>query len=528
MRVGDYIQPPSPSDPAIPSIYGVSGSFAAYPYIPGCSDAARTCGAGRLKLDEVANTTGVGGSYIRIGLQLSCNPNPPASYWRGSTANADGDIPNVPAILHWGAVNGLIPIIDLLPPSTHVTYPTRIGPGHEPTGFTTVGMHGCAGKSDVQTLDQMPSESDYRAFAPQSWNREVAHFVNDELATEAYPSVVNGSVYFEIGNEVASAANIPYYLVGQAYKGDYRGQYFTDPVGGSSPFNLAYAKVYASTAVALQHSLQGQGYKSYHILTGSILSPTSSPDRAVCGGPSDQTQQPHNLDWNTDNYTVSRDALIAAYKQLQAAGVRDGGKYLGIAVHPYHYNTKSGSQWRNYYAGSDSGSPFRPGYSPCGDLDKMLSLWTGAEVLWKGTASTPIMPPSLAKIPLVFTETNWTTNSNNAEKFKCPTSSLKAYQTCLETEANNLSGAYVADLFTYLKNYPGNLTDVSSRLRVMWYRGTDDGEPGIQLGIYHPGGSDKEALLSSCSVTGLQANPTNRRHYRITDIYRLLRHTGCY
>ncbi len=139
------------------SIYGVSGSFAA-----SSSCSTFSCGAGRINVATVAGAGGgpLGGSYIRLGVQLRCGPltSPTGPYWASSAANSNGNIPDIPTILQQAAGYQLVPIVDfVLPPGCNLPF--------------------------------------------QFWQSETAQFVNDELSTY-YPSSLGGSVYFEIGNEV--------------------------------------------------------------------------------------------------------------------------------------------------------------------------------------------------------------------------------------------------------------------------------------------------------------------------------------
>jgi len=393
---------PRISDPYTTSIYGVSGSFSTADYCP----TANACASGKVNLATVAGVPGapglLGGSYFRLTVQLPCQSSPAPSYWSSAGADANGDAPNIAAVIHNAAEYALVPIVNLVPP-------------------TSCGL----------------------ASTASYWSTMGRRFVLDELATD-YPASLGGSVYFEIGNEVN--------LQG------YRGYYPKAPVG--------YAGAFANIASGLYQALQQTGYTNYHIVTAGMAAPTASPYASQC---SDPTNFDNN---NYQNISVASEAISDAVNR----GVPLTA--LAAGVHPYHYNTpNNGTYWRNYYTEypgytGDGIFTYNAYAGPCGDLSQMLDTWLN----------------SLSGVPVIFTEDNWTQNTNS-------TPDCGSEPGC--------EGTYLVDLFTYLKDSASYYTNPqASSIRVMVYRGADDGSGTHQLGIYTPGGASKQIYLNVCNNSG--------------------------
>jgi len=166
---------------------------------------------------------------------------------------------------------------------------------------------------------------------------------------------------------------------------------------------------------------------------------------------------------------------------------------LAVGVHPYHYNTSDYNYWRNYYTeyGYSNTNTFNQPAGPCGDLGLMLNTWLN----------------SLSGEPVIFTEDNWT--SNGAVTPDC-------------SQDDGCDGTYLVDLFTWLKDH-GYTNSGSSPIRVMWYRGADDGSGGHTLGIYTPNGVGKQIYLNACTN-----NAINNIESSIDNDYYYLRNGACY
>ena len=369
----------------------------------------------------------LGGSYIRIGVNLKCLglTSPTHAYWASAAANqGQGNIPDIPTVIQRAEVLGLIPIIDFLPaPGCHI----------------------------------LPL---------QFWSSETAQFVNDELVND-YPAGTGGSVYFEIGNEV-----------------NLNDSGFADNPGANNW--TWYAGAFANAAAALNTALSQHGYTSYRIITEGMSAPTASPLQSQCSDPT----TPANDNYN--NISIAAQAIADATNKGVSLSV------LAAGVHPYHYNTSDSGYWRNYYTEypgyiGDGIFAYNTYAGPCGDLYQMLNTWLN----------------SLSGVPVIFTEDNWTSNGGT-------TPDCGSDPGC--------EGTYLVDLFTYLKDSASYYTNPqASAIRVMVYRGADDGSGTHQLGIYQDGTTHKQIYLNACNNGGI-----NNSQATIDNDYYQLRQAGCY
>jgi len=398
------------------------------------------CPNGKLTLGAVQ---GLGASLVRFGVALACPPFTTGTYyWHLQGANPDANFPDVTTIVQRALFgDNLIPVIDFL-------YPKQCGHAPLPAAEAAV---------------------------------EMQDFVHSELGQTGR----DVAVYFELGNEINDRAST-YYIqsTGLPTKCPLNQPHNCEAVFRGSRFNAAYAEAFAKGAQALQAAMSSESHHKYWILTGSVLNPEASADRYACRlRPKDPISEA-----SFDNYSIAQDALNAALK----AGVDP--RHLGIAVHPYHYNTPDTSRWHDYYGPIEvayHGGQLITGYGAdevkrrlaaesgvqpfavnnqyagkCGDLGAMLTLWT--QPIRYGRHQY--------QLPLVFTEDNWTTNG--AGSAKTP-SEVQFY----------LDGAYLVDFMSWMNSWARNHSD--KPVRVLWYRGSDSGEGGYNLGLYSPGGGEK-------------------------------------
>jgi len=431
------------------------------------------CPPGKLTLSAVQ---GLGASLVRFGVQLACPPfTKNTYYWHLPEANPDGNYPDVATIVNQALFRDqLVPVIDFL-------YPKQCG------------------RAPLQAADAAAEMQDF------------VHTVLGQSSSDR-------AVYFELGNEINyNRAN---YLQSADVPTNCSPRRCLAVFGGSQ-FNAVYAQTFAREAQALQAAMSNEAHYKYWILTGSILNPETSSDPSTCG----PRARLDNLGGTFDNYSVAQDALTAALKMGVAP------EHLGIAVHPYHYNTSDTSTWHDYYGpvgiafngdqvkvvtgyGSDEAKRrLAPDLGPqpfnventyagtCGDLGGMLTLWT--EPIHYGR--------NQYQLPLVFTEDNWTTNSTAAGGAANTPSVVQAY----------LDGAYLVDFMSWMNVWTRNHRD--KPVRVLWYRGSDSGEQKVyNLGLYSPGGGEKGIdQLLWCHNSGVRLLENIRRNSDSAD-FRLL------
>jgi len=393
------------------SIYGVAGDFlpdyyatSGTPY-PNCGSSA--CGG---VTDETSvafgqNLGGIGGSYVRIGASLQCTGGAVSpGYWDTSSANPtiQGTIKD---LIYTAGREGLIPVINFLPPGV-----------------------------------SCPSLS------IRQWGYEAQNFVDYMHAY--YPT--NATLYFEVGNEENFHRNLYFYGL--------------------------YNYVFGNVAQGLQSKLDGYQFSSYHILTSGMLEPTASNSCTDDAG--------------NNNIGIAASAIGEA-----ETGYGVSSAHLGVAVHPYHYNTSESGYWQNYYTQYGGANGHNGPAGPCSDLEAMYFLWLG----------------QFPGMPLVFSEINWTDH---------PADHLPG---CTRTNCNNCSdaagceGSYLVDLFTWLQDHGASAPN--SLVRVLVYRGADKDVP---LGIFGPSGQDKFVTVPNCLY-----NAVNGRHTLANDYY-YLRTGACY
>ncbi len=300
----------------------------------------------------------------------------------------------------------------------------------------------------IPVVNILPPQSTCYGMSPLQWKAEVVNFVN--YMQTAYPH--NATIYFEVGNEENYNANL---------------------------YNLNnYQFVFGAVAQGLQSQLDSYGFTSYHILTGGMLNPTAYfNSTGSCTAPNGDV-----------NATDASNAIMKAENSYNVSSA-----HLGVAVHPYHYDTNESYYWRNYY--------YQYGYGPsggnnsyagtCGDLGGMVSLWQG---LFPG-------------MPLVFTEINWTTSF--------PSGNCSDFTGC--------EGTYLVDLFTWLADHQ-NFSNTS--IRVLVYRGADKSvAPNTtkqDLGLYQRDGSDKTVVIGACNNGAVLGS------HSIASNYYNLRSGACY
>lgn len=236
-----------------------------------------------------------------------------------------------------------------------------------------------------------------------------------------------------------------------------------------------YAQLFAAAAQSLQSTLSTLGYTSYYVLTGGMLQPTANVS-SMCTLARSRVGQLVNIQ-------EARDAITAAENALG-----QDGSHLGVAVHPYKYTTKNnGTDWRNY---RNYGLYYK---DSCLNMRDMLNKWTN----------------TFPRKPVVMTEVNWSDQPSLA------TSNIGTPI----TDISGAEGAYLIDLFSYLKDQPSHWTDTASGspLRVAWFRGVDADKP---LGIYTGTGNEKMTRAPMC-------RKNNRVIGQISNDYYWLRNGAC-
>jgi len=461
------------------NIYGVSGSFVSADStavssgpIPGSTIKALSCGkrsiacGGDTRVGAVRKD--LAGSLIRIGVQMSCTSTVPGpTYWNSfgkqiahgrESANINGN-DSISNILTEAFKSNVVPIINFLLP--------------DPAGDTSQMNSQC------QLLGS--GVSGYQ----DNWKSEINNFVNTVLVPLApliprsLPSGYNGPLpykfmYFEIGNE----QNIH----NQIYYGGF-GNYKANN----------YPLVFAAAAKGISAAIGGMfdpRALNYRVLTAGMIEPTAQKT-GMCQNPKTSFQDPDGGGYNED---VAVQAIISATAQGVSAA------NLGFAVHPYNYSTyfrtdphPRTTYWTNYYhmypaVVLGANGPYAdyntyPGV--CRDLLFMTRLWTSDKRIRN------------QHLPLIFTEDNWSDFPQLLTQ--------GPGQAC--GNPTGCSGAYLADLFTWLYDHPQfDITHPSnSPLRVAWYRGAEKaaaGSPDQLLVIYTSSGNGKR-------LGGGTPNPSN-------------------
>jgi hypothetical protein len=141
-----------------------------------------------------------------------------------------------------------------------------------------------------------------------------------------------------------------------------------------------YTGIFMAAAEGLQKAL---GNAPWRALTSGMLTPTADGE-LPCSDISDPSGPP--------NLATAAGAIAGA------EGARSNGypfnispSHLGVAVHPYHYDTNdSSTYWKNYYGSNDARYGSRHYTDICSDLGDLVNTWTTA----------------FPSFPLVFTEDN--------------------------------------------------------------------------------------------------------------------------
>ncbi len=291
---------------------------------------------------------------------------------------------------------------------------------------------------------------------PSAWASEVKDFINGFYIEASDMPLPLPMTYFEITNEVNDD---PQY--------GYGGNYY-----GNSQYT--FQDFFSAAAQSLRGALDaynGNTTSPYRILTGGMLAPTASgnfsscPDMNCAGQPT-----------GYENVDLANNALTEAEKSPNNVPT----SRLGVAIHPYDYNTnETQTYWQNYY--NDYGYSQQSKNGPagvCGDLGAMLNLWTNTYF------------PAL---PVIATEDNWLSDPQNHLP-SCTGGGC--HITC--SNAAGCSGTYLVDLLTWLSdhNYDCMTVDNSigcssaSTFRLSWFRGMDvptdtfSSNPIDPLGIY--------------------------------------------
>ena len=281
----------------------------------------------------------------------------------------------------------------------------------------------------------------------------------------------NSLLYFEVGNE----PNIRY-----------------DPTH--------WPDFYAFSASAIYQQLTQSGYTNFRILTGGILSPQVT-DNCSPVTTLDALGQPVT----TPNIRFAYHAITEAEDNQHVPE-----SYLGISIHPYGYTTNQMYYFNNW-------SKFQPKLtSPCTDLYQMLVEWR--------THSR------FQNLPIVFSETNWTSDPNNSRDCGAPTGN---FPLCSPVE-NGLITSYLVDLFTWLRDR--GYTGPGGAIRVLWFRPADDASPGAgHLGLYDKDGNLKTFNPSTTdpqfdnTLRTCPANPSLlNRYVSMAQVYTFVVGAACY
>ena len=244
------------------------------------------------------------------------------------------------------------------------------------------------------------------------------------------------------------------------------------------PYYLDYTQTYFAATAGLYWNLPSSRFPWYRLLVGGLLGPRGGGSQCGNGG-----QSSHANDWVGYAFTHTYQGQSRPLRQV----------VLGIAIHPYTF-TASDTSFHNSIPynfpnpNSKTGQLIDPNNfqaSPCTGLDTTVQYIEAA--------------PNLAGLPIIMSEVNATTARMPAGD-----------QTDIDN-VNNLAGAYMADLFSYMYDRcgfasfacrTGPIVPPSSPVRVIWNRGNDqtEGSQYDALGIYDPHGVEKfMPPLSRCN-----------------------------
>lgn len=325
----------------------------------------------------------------------------------------------------------------------------------------------------IPIVDFLPNDNCLQYSTPGSWNQQVTYFANH---ISSYWK--SNWIYFEIGNE-PSTTQAPAKRGGCATS---YGEY------GCSA--LSYANIFAAAAQGLQSAMGASA--TYRVLTGGMLQPTAYVTSCY---------PPCTPPCADSGHNVNIDDVANAINEAEASPYSVAAAHLGVAVHPYKYNTsETTTYWKNYFNSRLYGANGYAGI--CGDLGTMLNLWTG----------------QFSGMPVVFTEDNWSDHPTN--ETNCPNTPATLYTVGCE-------GTYLVDLFTWLQDHNSYALPYGSPVRLAWFTGADFStlpEP-FPLGIYTPGGSGGEKYFTT-SYCPYDSNVAGN-HSIANDFYEL-DVTGCY
>lgn len=214
----------APFDDGAPSIYGISGTFAA--------PCRSTLCQGAIAVARVART---GSAYLRVSVNLNCPGSVPQAPEpiRGNDATI-GDL------LGQAALYNLIPIVNLVPR------------GNCPDGIP---------------------------LAPADWHDQLRYFVTVMHASSWYP--VSRWIYFEIGNE----PNLTPLRYGPSYPDDFRAaaQGVQAAMGSATKYRVLTAGMLQPTALVtcttgLPYGSTRHSYTNLDMATGAINAAEAGPD----------------------------------------------------------------------------------------------------------------------------------------------------------------------------------------------------------------------------------------------------------
>jgi len=304
----------------------------------------------------------------------------------------------------------------------------------------------------------LPPGAGQCVLTPDNWYSEAQDFIRNVHASPyGIPNPVPAT-YFEIGNE----PNIN------------GGQYPDYP----NEYALAARALYACA----NPNCSGLTWPFYKMVTAGVVAPTT--EAAYSSGCDNVTTL--SIDYAQEGVSTAENNNVPA-------------SYLGVAVHPYGYQTQN-YYWANYH---DEGYSYQ---GPCRDLAYMDQLWT----------------TDFPNTPILYTEVNFDSGIGNFPASSDPSLYYKQ------------EGAYLADLFTYFTDHNLNTTS-SSPYRVMWDRGIDNIYNSSQCsggqcldfrGIYDKNGNDKNVPLAYCP--NLSSFYNGAESFNESDIYANLVSYACY
>jgi len=281
-------------------------------------------------------------------------------------------------------------------------------------------------------------------YTPRAWAFEAANFL-DSMAPALRAQVASTPTYFEVGNEI-----------------NYDGAYGNGV--GANGYRYSYKAIFMAVTSALQREL---GNAPWRALTSGMAAPTADAEMPCR---------------EANNGTVNLQLAIDAINGAEGAAYHGypyniNAAHLGVAVHPYRYDTPTKSfnatYWQNYYGDNDTRYGTRHYTNSCSDLFDLIYSWNRY----------------FSNVPLVFTEDNWDDH---------PATYDQSYGLCTDTTVG-CEGAFLVDLFTWLHyNAPPNVV-------ALMFTGVDfsfadkQGTHSVPLGLYgtYPN-TDKRLYIDHC------------------------------